>query len=656
ELDWIVMKALEKDRARRYESAHGLAEDLRRYLAGEAVVAAPPSAAYRLRKLVHRNRFAVMAGAAIALALLGGAAAFAWQARVASRERDDAVSARTEEAEQRRIADEQRRLADDQRDRAVKAETETRARADELQQVADFQSEMLADIDAARAGKALTEDVRNRLAAALAKRNVPEDERAERVAAFEREWVHVNATDVAAALIDRTILQPSLRSIDVQFAEQPAIAAQLRQALVLRYADLGLYAAAIPEQELVLAARRRVLGEDHPETLNSIDELGTLLERQGRLSEAETYRREALERCRRVLGEEDSDTLGAIMNMGLVLLRQGKRAEAEPYYREALEKSRRVLGPEHPETLNVLNNWGAMLKDDGELEAAEPYFREALETRRRVLGEEHPHTLFSLQNLGTLLLFQNRLPDAEVYLREALAARRRVLGEDHPDTLASIVSMGWLLQAQGRLDEAEPYLRESLEKRRRVLGDDHPWTLGSLSSLGLLLQYQGRHAEAEPYFVEASTLGRRVLGEQHPDTLNAIHNLGLVCIHQQRYAEAVELLAPIEASTRAAFTGRNAYWVAQLLMNLGTARAGAATDTQGFAAAEANLLEARALFDRTPNPFAQGAREDIRILAEFYETWDRAEPGQGHDVQAARCKAALDALAGKPVDAPEGSK
>ena len=118
ELDWIVMKALEKDRMRRYETANGLAMDIRRHLAGEAVVAAPPGAAYRLKKFVRRNRAIVAASAAVAAALLIGIVGFAWQAQVAREQRDIAVNAQKSEAVQRKTAEQQRRIAEEQREAA----------------------------------------------------------------------------------------------------------------------------------------------------------------------------------------------------------------------------------------------------------------------------------------------------------------------------------------------------------------------------------------------------------------------------------------------------------------------------------------------------------------------------------------------------------
>ncbi|MDG2032135.1 MAG: tetratricopeptide repeat protein, partial [Phycisphaerales bacterium] len=133
------------------------------------------------------------------------------------------------------------------------------------------------------------------------------------------------------------------------------------------------------------------------------------------------YYHEALEKSRRMLGEEHPDTLISISNMGFLLSAQGKLAEAEPYYREALEKFRRVLGEEHPDTLVSISYTGVLLRAQGKLAEAETYYHEALEKFRRVLGEEHPYTLTSINNMGDLLKTQRRFPEAEEYLIEAHA-------------------------------------------------------------------------------------------------------------------------------------------------------------------------------------------------------------------------------------------
>ncbi len=507
ELDWIVMKALEKDRGRRYETANGFAMDIQRYLSDEPVQACPPSAAYRFRKFARKHKAGVGAASAALLILLLGLAGLAISNSLIRRE-----------------------------------QAKTKARADELKLVSDFQAGMLEQVDPTEAGKLLTADVQAKFDAALTKAGVPETERAAQVEAFAVQWKNVNATDAARELIDRTILKPAIDAIDKQFANQPLVDAQLRQVLADRYVDLGLYDAALPLQKRALATRRRLLGDEHPDTLESISNMGGLLRAQAKLVEAEPFYREALDARRRVLGDEDPNTLKSIDNMGVLLWTQGKLGETEPYFYEAILERRRVLGEEHPDTLESVSNMGSLLLAQGKLNEAELYDREALEKRRRVLGEEHSDTLLSISNLGFLLESQGKLGEAEPYCREALEKRRRVIGEEHPDTLISINNLGSLLLKQDKLDEAEPLLREALEKHRRVLGEHHPNTLFSIANLGELLKDQGQLAEAEPFFREALENRRRVLGEEHPQTLISINNLGSLLLKQDNLDEAEPLL------------------------------------------------------------------------------------------------------------------
>lgn len=517
DLEVIFGRVLAKEKGQRYQSAAEFAGDLRRYLDERPILARPPSAIYQTRKFVRRNK-GIAAGLFVgAVALLAGTTLAVRYGLIAAAERDAA------------------RLA---RDEAQKAESQIKKRADELKLVADFQAGMLAQVDPTSAGRLLTEDVTAAFESALARAGVPQAERAGRVEAFRGQWSNVNATDAARDLIDRTILKPAIATIDAQFRDQPVVDAQLRQTLATRYKQLGMYDAALPLQTRALATRRLTLGEEHPDTLASINSMGVLLQDQGKLSEAEPYFRDALEKSRRVLGQEHPSTLSAINNLGTLLKAQGRLDDAEPYYREALEKLRRVLGDEHPNTLTSISNLGSLLKAQGKLAEAEPLYREALEKQRRVLGDGHPLTLGSIHNLGIVLRDQGRLSEAEPYVREATEKRRRVLGEAHPDTLNSINNLGALLYTQGRLAEAEPYFREALDKRRIAQGDEHASTLTAINNLGVLLQDLGKLAEAEQFHREALDKRRRSLGDEHPDTLNSINNLGMLLQAQGRLEEA----------------------------------------------------------------------------------------------------------------------
>ena len=272
------------------------------------------------------------------------------------------------------------------------------------------------------------------------------------------------------------------------------------------------------------------------------NQLGLLLNDQGKLDEAGGLFREALEARRATLGDRHPDTLDSINNLGMLLQDQGKLDEAGVLYREALEARRATLGDRHSDTLDSMNNLGTLLRAQGKLDEAGVLLREALEAQRATLGDRHPDTLTSIANLGLLLQYQGKLDEAGVLYREALEARRAMHGDRHPSTLRSINNLGSLLQDQGKLDEAGALLREALEAMRATLGDRHPNSLVSINNLGTLLQAQGKLDEAGVLFCEALEASRATLGDRHPDTLRAINNLGRLLHDQGRLGEAETLL------------------------------------------------------------------------------------------------------------------
>ncbi len=517
EVETIVLKCLSKERERRYQSAGELARDIGHYLSGEPIEAKRDSALYVLRKQLRRYRIPAVVAAAFVIVVTAGfiTSVTFWGQAVGER---DAAEASRAEAEQR--------------------EKEAAEARDQLQIVVDFQSSKLSEIDAEQMGRGIVADLRDGLRESLHAETATPEEVAAAMASFDASMRRVNPTNVARDVVDEYVLSPVVETIEQEFAEQPLVEAALRQTVGDTYRELGLYAQAMPQIERALALRRRVLGDDHPRTLTSLNNMGYLLQAQGKLAEAEPYCRAALEGQRRVLGDEHPDTLLSIDNMGRLLGSMGRYAEAEAYCRQALVGRRRVLGDEHPDTLLSINNMGYLLQAQGKLAEAEPYYRDALEGQRRVLGDEHPDTLVSISNMGLLLQAQGKLAEAEPYCRDALEGRRRVLGDDHPHTLASINNTGLLLKSMGKFAEAEPYYREAVEGHRRVLGDDHSHTLTSINNMGVLLKSMGKLAEAEPYYREALEGRRRVLGDDHPHTLTSINNMGLLLRAQGKPAEA----------------------------------------------------------------------------------------------------------------------
>lgn len=290
-----------------------------------------------------------------------------------------------------------------------------------------------------------------------------------------------------------------------------------------------------------LEGYRRVLGDEHPKTLESIYNLGSILYAKGAYGEAEQFVREAMDGTRRIRGNDHFETLRTINNMGALLQGRGKLTDAEPLYREAMDGSRRLLGDDHPDTIIAINNMGALLQAQGKLADAEPLFREALERRQRIRGNDHPDTLSSFNWMGNLLHRRGRYAEAEPHLREAMEGYRRVLGEDHPFTLSSVSGVGSLLGWQGKYAEAESYLRDALAGCERALGPDHPSTFGSMSRLASLLVARDKADDAERYAQSALAGRQRVLGDDHPSTLRAMFDMGSVLKAQDRVDEAESL-------------------------------------------------------------------------------------------------------------------
>lgn len=509
ELETIILKCLSKERERRYQNAGELARDIRHYLAGEPIEAKRDAPGYVLRKLVQRHWLSCAVGATVPVVLLAGlivSLAFWRQALTAQTELEEAL---------------------------VQSQESKQA----AQQVADSHGQMLWSLRPDIIGQRLREDVLSEARAALERSAVSADELDSRVAQLAALLAGVNFTNAGVGSIDHNILAPAAAAIERDFVGVPLVQATLYASVAHAYRGLGLYDEAGRLAERALETRRHELGDEKPETLQSMLLMGDLLLRQGRRAEAETYTREALDKCRRFLGDQDPITLVAMDDWAMFLLSHRKYAEAEQWTRTVLEQRRRLLGADHPDTLECISRLAALLSQAGKRADAEPYYREALERRRRTLGNDSPATLESISALGILLVRQGKFAESEPYCREALEGRRRVLGDAHPDTVRSLQGMALLLSAQGKPAEAESYRRTALETLRHTLGDNHPSTIAEIKSMGAMLWSQGRVSAAEPYLREAVERYRRILGEDDSAMLDAINSLCSVLWLQGKYAD-----------------------------------------------------------------------------------------------------------------------
>jgi tetratricopeptide (TPR) repeat protein/tRNA A-37 threonylcarbamoyl transferase component Bud32 len=385
DLDWVVMKALEKDRTRRYETANELAMDIERHLRDEPVTAGAPSAGYRLRKFVRRHRTGVMFGLLVATTLVIGLCLATVGFVQAGRERD----------------------------RAVAAEKEAQA-------VADFlKNDVLASVDPTKAGG---QEVTVRYILAAASENLEGKFKGQPlIEASIRETLGKTYLNLGKYAAGEPHLERAREIFREQLGEEDRDTLESMNNLAQLYLEQGRYDKAEPLQIKTLEIARRVLGEEHVDTLCCLNNLAWLYESQGRADEAEPLYVKALESRRRLLGEEHPQTLMSAHLLAWVYHLQGRQAEAEALYTKTLESRRRVLGEEHPETLKSINNLARIYcVHGGRYKEAEVLLLKSLETSRRLLGEEHHETtLICMDYLALLYLDQGRYDEAmSIYTKQ----------------------------------------------------------------------------------------------------------------------------------------------------------------------------------------------------------------------------------------------
>jgi serine/threonine protein kinase/Tfp pilus assembly protein PilF len=505
DLDWIVMKALEKDRTRRYETANGLALDVERYLQNEPVIARPPSRVYRFQKLVRRNKLAFSAAAAVAGALILGLGLSTW---MYFRER------------------EARRLADTEAKRS--------------QQVALFLEKMLGGVGPSVALGRDTTLLREIL-----------DKTVDRVTKDLTDQPDVEAElcntigEVYRALGQYGKAEEMHRGARAIQGKAPGkrsdIATSLHDlALVLK--DQGKLAEAEALLRQALSIRRKLLGNEHKDVALCMNSLAHVLRSEGKLAEAETLHRQALAMQEKLEGKESLAAAFSLNNLALVLREQGKLAEAETCSRESLRLNKKLLGEQNPGVAISLDNLAFVLCDEGKLEEAETLERQALAMGKRLLGNEHPNVATALNDLALVFAKQGKLTEAESLHREALAMRRKLLGNDQPETAASLNNLCLLLCQEGKLVEAESTEREALAIHTKLSGRDSLPVATSLNNLALVLRDEGKLAEAESSLREALTTARNFLGDGHPSVAISLRLLAGVLKREGKDAD-LEALA-----------------------------------------------------------------------------------------------------------------
>jgi serine/threonine protein kinase len=419
DLDWITLKALERDRARRYGTPAELAADLGRYLRNEPVIARPPSLVYRTKKYVQRHKFGVAAASTAALLLIAFGVMQAIELRRITRERDRA-------------------------DRITKFMTgmfkvsnpsEARGNAVTAREILDKSSK---DIDTGL-------------------RKDPELQ-AQLMETMAQTYAGLGLYGRAQDLTERArAIQSSL------FGERnrETLASESYLAQILRAQGH------LPEAEKALQktieAQRQVLGPNDPDTLASMDRLGYVYANEARHADAESLFRQTLSAERKVLGPDDPQTLSTLNELAEILTPQGRYAEADRIYGELIAAQKRTLGPDHPATLLSISHAAENLEEEGQLPEAEKLYSDVIAAQRRVLGPEHPQTLRAMTMLALTMAKEGHYAEADKLQSQVIEIKTRVLGPTHTSTLQSMEMEALGLSREGRYADSEKMFRDVIE-------------------------------------------------------------------------------------------------------------------------------------------------------------------------------------------------
>jgi serine/threonine protein kinase len=473
DLDWITLKALERERDRRYSSPADLAADLSRYLRNQPIAARPPSVVYLTRKFIRRNRLAVAFTAALLLVVVGFAISMTIERNRARRE----------------------------------AETSKR--------VSDFMTHMFEVSDPSESrGNAVTARELLDKASGQIEKELGQDPLVQ-----ARLMQTMGATYRGLGLYDqaRALLEHAVAIQTHALGAQNPETLQSMALLGVVYESLGRYADSEKLLHLALAGQQKVLGAENPETMGTVSYLTDTLSYEGHYAEAEGLIRRTIALQQRTLGPENGATLRSMRSLITNLAGQNRFADAEKQGRETLAIEVRVLGPDHPGTLWTMNNLALALQAEGRNAEAEKLFRDSYTTSARVLGPDHTNTLAALGNLAYTLQLEGHYAEAEAIQRDVLERTRKTLGPENPDTLNAMSDLAVTYGMESKFAESEKLLREGLQIDMRTLGPESPNTLRMMTNLAGTLALEKRADECIATFEKLLQLTAKSEGSARAD-------------------------------------------------------------------------------------------------------------------------------------------
>ncbi len=457
ELDWIALKALEKNPDRRYETVAALAADLNRHLNDEPVSARPASPGYILKKFALRHRAGASLALTIALALVVFAVTMTIQTNTISRERDRANHEAIISGQVKTFILDLFEISDP---------GVARGNTISAREVLDRGTERINDIEDA--------SVRAELTGTLG-------------AVYQN--LGLNATADSLLQVANGLWLDNFGPEDPRTLLSTTDLAGICKTRGFLTEAESLYTEAIEGWE------KLQLG-DKSQSLKAMGRLASVYRRQGHYAAAESLYSHSLQGLRLTLGNDDFDVLAIQSNQAFAFFVQEKYDKAAAVYEDVLPRWRRVKGNDFPTTIMTIGQLGAVYSRQSRFKEAEKLLSESLKRATEVLGTEHPNYIVCLESLSSLYFDREDHLKAVPIFRDVLAARRRINGNEHPGTIVAIFNLAAILSELGERQEAEVLALEALDLRLQYRGEQHPYTQHTRYLVALLMVQRGAEDEA----------------------------------------------------------------------------------------------------------------------------------------------------------------
>ena len=511
ELDWIVMKSLEKDRTRRYETPNAFAQDISNFLNEEAVSARPPSNSYKLQKFIRKNR-GLVASVLLTIGLLTfgliGTSYFMYRALSA------------EELSNQRL-------------------NETEIARKEEQAARELANQRLNETEIARKD----EQAARELATEEAKKSKTSETRSSKLfdivtSAFYSVSPDAGANDDMSAKQVLINAQKGLSDSGLDGQGKTELLSVLTRA----FYSLGEYELAIETATEEVALNTELHGEKASETLTGMNNLATIYGSVGREAEAIKIHEKTLRIREEGWGKFDASTLAVRNNLATALYGLGDYKGAAELFEVNHKAIADVHGETHVNTLATASNLGAMYNALGETEKAMRLYKQSAEASEAANGRDATATLTFLTNLAATYQTLGRFDEAEAIFDEVLAGRMKRLGPDHFHTLDAINNLAGLYDNTDRQKEALKLFQQANDGYMKELGLSHPATLGNTYNLAGAYCADGQREKGIELFEKACTEMVKQMGADHPEVQNSINGWAKILVDDEQFEKAIKVL------------------------------------------------------------------------------------------------------------------